>query len=266
VCPSRATCSANNQLIRPVAFCISLVSGGIGAFGPLILKGFGLSTFQTILYNMIPGGIAIVTNILTAFLIMKTRYKSPILFVASLFPLAGAIGLARLPRTGTASSNHSLLAVFFILQVFQCITPIIFTWTFANTAGHTKKTTTTGMLYIGLTVGNIVGPQLYKAKQAPLYKTGLEANLAVLCVLSGLIVLQTLYLGFLNRRNVTRRRASGKTGAMIDYSLEASSKWKGLRADQAAKDAQEKGHAEEHYTQALLDLTDLKNEDFVYSL
>jgi hypothetical protein len=33
---------------------------------------------------------------------------------------------------------------------------------FANTAGHTKKTTTTGMLYMGLTVGNIVGPQLYK--------------------------------------------------------------------------------------------------------
>jgi hypothetical protein len=30
----------------------------------LILQGFGLSTFQTILYNMIPGGIGIVSNIL----------------------------------------------------------------------------------------------------------------------------------------------------------------------------------------------------------
>lgn len=53
---------------------------------------------------------------------------------------------------------------------------------------------------------------------------------------------------------------------MVDYSLEASSKWKGLRADQAVKDAEERGQLEEHNTQAFLDLTDLKNEDFVYSL
>ena len=33
-------------------FCVSLVSGGISAFGPLILQGFGLDSFQTILYNM----------------------------------------------------------------------------------------------------------------------------------------------------------------------------------------------------------------------
>ena len=145
--------------IRPV-FCISLVSGGIGSFGPLILKGFGLSTFKTILYNMIPGAISIVTNIVTAYLVMISKRKSPILFVASLFPLAAAVGLYKLPRTGTHTNNQSLLAVYFILQVYQCITPIIFTWAFANTAGHTKKTTTTGMLYIGLTVGNIVGPQV----------------------------------------------------------------------------------------------------------
>jgi hypothetical protein len=30
----------------------------------LILKGFGLTQFQTILYNMIPGAISIVSNIL----------------------------------------------------------------------------------------------------------------------------------------------------------------------------------------------------------
>lgn len=34
-----------------MVFCISLVSGGITSFGPLILKGFGLTQFQTILYN-----------------------------------------------------------------------------------------------------------------------------------------------------------------------------------------------------------------------
>ena len=147
------------------------------------------------------------------------------------------------------------------------------------------QTTTTGMLYIGLTVGNIVGPQvshtmrlppsrrqlanlipqLYKQDQAPRYSSGLEANLAVLAILTGLIVFQTMYLRYLNQRNVARRRASGKTGAVVDYSLEKSSKWKNLRADQAAQDATE-GHVEEHNTQGFLDMTDRENEDFVYSL
>lgn len=39
-------------LYAAIVFCVSLVSGGISAFGPLILQGFGLDPFQTILYNM----------------------------------------------------------------------------------------------------------------------------------------------------------------------------------------------------------------------
>ena len=78
-------------------------------------------------------------------------------------------------------------------------------------------------------------------------------------------MLQTVYLGYLNRRNVSRRRARGSTGKVVDYSLEASNRWEGLRADQQAKDLAE-GHIEEHQTQALLDLTDLKNDEFIYSI
>ena len=88
---------------------------------------------------MIPGAIGIASNVITAYLVQTTKRKAPVLFVVSLFPLAGAIGLYKIQPTGTAQNNHSLLAVYFILQVFQCITPIIFTWAFANTAGHTKK-------------------------------------------------------------------------------------------------------------------------------
>ncbi|RSH85337.1 hypothetical protein EHS25_004733 [Saitozyma podzolica] len=244
-------------------FCISLVSGGIGAFGPLILQGFGLSTFQTILYNMIPGGIGIVSNILSAILIQYTKRKSPVLLGAAAFPLAAAAALYAMPR-GTQYKSQ-LLAVYFILQVFQCITAIIFSWAFANTAGHTKKTTTTGMLYLGLTVGNIVGPQLYKSNQAPYYKDGLSANLIVLCIMFGTIILQTFYLAFLNQRNVKRRRAAGKTGAHIDYSLESSVNWAKLRQRQMEAMIAE-GHQEAYNAQAFMDLTDLQNEDFIYSL
>lgn len=102
---------------------------------------------------MIPGGISIVSNIATALIIQYTKYKAPVVFTASLFPLAGAAALFTIPHT--TENKSKLLAVYFILQVFQCITPIVYSWCFANTAGHTKKTTMTGMLYVGLCVGNV---------------------------------------------------------------------------------------------------------------
>lgn len=89
--------------------------------------------------------------------------------------------------------------------------------------------------------------------------------MAVLCILSGLIALQVFYLSILNKRNVSRRRANGKTGQVVDYSLEASSKWKAMRADQQARDAAE-GHVGTVNANAFADLTDLQNEDFIYSL
>lgn len=47
-----------------LVFCVSLVSGGISAFGPVVLQGFGLDNFTTMLYNMIPGAIGIVANLM----------------------------------------------------------------------------------------------------------------------------------------------------------------------------------------------------------
>jgi hypothetical protein len=44
-------------------------------------------------------------------------------------------------------------AAYYILNCYQCVTAIIFSWSSANTAGHTKKTSNTAFLYIGLCVG-----------------------------------------------------------------------------------------------------------------
>lgn len=104
-----------------------------------------------------------------AYFVQHTKRKSPILLGIICFPVAAAAALYALPRGD--EYRRQLLAVYFILQIFQPLTPIIFSWAFANTAGHTKKTTTTGILYVGLCVGNIVGPQLYLSNEAPYYKT-----------------------------------------------------------------------------------------------
>jgi ACS family allantoate permease-like MFS transporter len=61
---------------------------------------------------------------------------------------------------------------------------------YANTAGHTKKTAVYCISYIGYCVGNLIGPQAFKANEAPKYTSGVAAMLscyAISLVLIGLV-------------------------------------------------------------------------------
>jgi len=95
------------------------------------------------------------------------------------------------------------------------------------------------------------------------------ANLAVLSLMFLVVILQTFYLTYLNKRNERRRAAMGKTSRQVDYSLENSSKWAQMKADASAAQAEDgekgitQGVINEH---AFEDLTDKQNEDFIYSL
>lgn len=42
----------------------------------------------------------------------------------------------------------------------------------ANTAGHTKKSVVFAIFYIGYAVGNLIGPQAFRANQSPEYVSG----------------------------------------------------------------------------------------------
>jgi hypothetical protein len=119
------------------------------------------------------------------------------------------------------------------------------------------------MLFIGLTVGNMVGPQLYLSKEAPYYKTGLTANMVLLSLMFVLTAIQVVYLFYLNKRNVKRRIAAGKTGKHVDYSLENSSNWAAMKKANVAEGI-EKAQEEQGNSHAFEDLTDRQNDEFIY--
>ncbi|KAK1993727.1 hypothetical protein LX36DRAFT_714366 [Colletotrichum falcatum] len=54
----------------------------------------------------------------------------------------------------------------------------------ANTAGYTKKITTSATLLIGYCLGNFVGPFFFKAEQAPRYPLGVAMMLFCVVVKS----------------------------------------------------------------------------------
>ena len=55
-----------------------------------------------------------------------------------------------------------------------------------------------------------IGPNLFKSKDAPAYKSGLQAVLGIFCALIGLIVIQMGILTILNKRKEVQRVRVGK--------------------------------------------------------
>lgn len=78
---------------------------------------------------------------------------------------------------------------------------------YANTGGYTKKTATYAIAYIGYCVGNLVGPQTFKADQAPKYTSGVVAMLTCYAVAICLIAVYWVYIIFLNKQKAQQLEA-----------------------------------------------------------
>jgi len=70
---------------------LSLPSGGIGAFGPLIIQGFGFEQFHTILFNIPFSAMQVVVTLLSAFISTKYKLKWPVVFALCFPPIGGAV-------------------------------------------------------------------------------------------------------------------------------------------------------------------------------
>lgn len=108
----------------------------------------------------------------------------------------------------------------------------------------------------GSSAGNIVGPLLFAKKDAPGYHPGLRKVLGIFVALVALTGIQAANLMFLNKLQERRRVANGKPAKIKDLSMA-----KHYQQSDSDVEANEHSHLGE---KALLDLSDRKNEEFVY--
>ncbi|KIW18933.1 hypothetical protein PV08_03222 [Exophiala spinifera] len=235
-------------------FSISVPSGGVSTFGPLIIKNFGFNRFQTILLNMPFGAVQLIATMGGAWVATKIKWKSPVLAFLSLPPIAGCVMLLHLPRG--PSEKGPLLVAYYLISVYPGITPLIYSWSAGNTAGETKKKTVTGLLFVFQCAGNVLGPNLYTTGEAPLYHRGLLSNLALFVVLIGLYAVQVVYLMMLNKKHAQKRESLGKKARIVDKSM------KRIKAETApsGEDAEDEGYGQHAFD----DKTDWENEDFIF--
>lgn len=213
-------------------------------FGPLILKGLGYDKYTTSLLNIPFGAVQFLIILAASFAAQKAKMKSAVLAV---FMLPVVTGLAMLYTLGR-NRQAPLLVAYYLLAFLFGGNPLIVSWIVSNTGGTTKKSVIMSLYNAGSSAGNIVGPLLFSKQDAPEYHPGLRSVLAIFVTLVAIVGIQVANLMFLNKLQKRSRVKDGKPANMKDSSMEHKYVAQESRFGQ----------------QAFLDLTDRKNNEFIY--
>jgi hypothetical protein len=121
-------------------------------------------------------------------------------------------------------------------------------------------------MFGALTVGNIVGPQVYLSKEAPYYHTGLYVDIGCWCVEFILIVSMGFYLRHLNKKQEARRVAMGMPANIKDISIMSVAEAEAYKielTEMMARSGFDMSHFNEN---SFDDMTDWENPNFMYVL
>ncbi|KIX03823.1 uncharacterized protein Z518_07376 [Rhinocladiella mackenziei CBS 650.93] len=160
-----------------------LPNGGVTAFGPSIIAAFGFSTSQTTLLNMGSGGSQVAGTFLA---LIIARYTNRTIAGVYTLVLActGVVMMLAIP----AENNGARYGGFILTMQFPICVLFIITFLTAGIGGSTKKFAFGAAYQLGYAVGNIVGPQTFRANDAPDYYTAKYTMLAFLIFTAILIV------------------------------------------------------------------------------
>ncbi|KAJ7608447.1 major facilitator superfamily domain-containing protein [Roridomyces roridus] len=124
----------------------SLTSGVISFYSTTLIHNFGFSALRSSLLN-----------------IYDTRA-----LCMTVFCCLAAMGSA-LMSFFPASQRAGLLAGIYLVKMQIVALFLVFCLTTANVAGHTKRVAANALINGAFSLGNIIGPQLFQAKDAPRY-------------------------------------------------------------------------------------------------
>lgn len=232
-----------------MALLLNVGAAVSNVFGPLILSGLNFDKYTTSLLNIPFGAVQLLIILASSFAAHKAKLKGAILALTMVPVVIGLVVLYVLPRTKSNTAPN--LVAYYLLAFLFGGNPLLVTWLVGNTAGTTKKTVLAVVYNIGVSAGNIIGPLLFNAVDAPAYIPGLRAVLIMFCALIVAILAQWFLLVALNKRQEKKRVANGKPAKIIDRSMMNT---------YTVQDSEVEGNGDA----ALHELTDMKNDEFVY--
>ncbi|CEP63351.1 uncharacterized protein LALA0_S08e00430g [Lachancea lanzarotensis] len=209
----------------------------------LLFESLGnITNLDATLVSVASGGFAVVCAIIaTTFLLYKKNYVGFSVAAWSSISFVGSIGAAALPW----HNSIGLLAfVCLASPVFGIPWILMFSWNSQTCAGYTKKLTRNGIVMFWYGVSNLISPQLWRGKDAPRYIPAWIVQIVLSFFLAPSLAIVIWFI--LHRRNKQRLANLNSSKKHVGF-IEAD----GERVETNV---------------ALLDLTDLENEEFIYPL
>lgn len=186
---------------------MNIPNGGVTTFGSLLVKSFGFDDRTSLLLSAPSGVFDIAGKLIFTWLSDKFLDRTLLAFLAILFPFVGGIMMITIPMT----VKPALLIGYYFINVAGASWCLVMTAISNNTLGYTKKVTVSALQIIAYAAGNWIGPQTFRAEDAPQYKLG-KILVAVMYGLSGVVLLIIRWVNW--RENKRRDRA--QAAASID--------------------------------------------------
>lgn len=202
------------------------------------------------------GFLQLLVILFASYMAFKFRLKSAILAALMIPCCVGSALLYALPRQG---NTGPLLLGYYLIAFLFAGNPLLVGWLASNVGGQSKKSTLVAMYQVGSSVGNIVGPLLFKSKDAPLYKAGLRSVLGLFVAVVGIVGILVAMFVFLNKHKEAQRVRHGKPAKIHDRSMDA--KYGTARPDEdeeVGKGGVALGG------NSFKDISDFSNDEFVY--
>ncbi|EER24843.1 Major Facilitator Superfamily protein [Coccidioides posadasii C735 delta SOWgp] len=188
-----------SYLVLLMGVCYGILNGGVSNFLSALIKGFGFSGLQASLLQTPSGGTQMILGIVFGYISTIRNMVGVTVLLSCLPGVAGLIGILTIPL----ENRYSLVACASLQTVVG--SPIVLTWTLPslNVSGHTKRSTVMGLYFACYCAGNIAGPHLFIAHEAPRYMSAIKGLLATY---GAGIVLQVFYTTLCYFDNKSRDR------------------------------------------------------------
>ncbi|KAG5977429.1 hypothetical protein E4U55_006763 [Claviceps digitariae] len=175
----------------------NIPNGAVTAFSNIVIKGFGFSTFDTLLLGAV-GFLFQLFLVPLATAGSSYFYNTRTYFMA--FNLALAVTGAAMVRYISRAQKWERFAGAVLSTAYAANFPLIMSLLSANFGGFTKKTTVNALVFVAYCAGNIIGPQLFFEKEDPTYQSGFLALMVCLAVAFAMCWVIRFYLMWENRR------------------------------------------------------------------
>ncbi|KAJ5101721.1 hypothetical protein NUU61_003943 [Penicillium alfredii] len=204
-------------LLTLTTILISVSSGVVTTYSSTLIASFGFTGPISALLNTPSGLVSIFFSLLVGFGIRKSSHRWAWNVLCTIPGIIGGGLMSFLPKSNTAG----VLIGIYLVNAIVATLPILYQWTMANCAGHTKRAFASALVAGSFSVGNIIGPQTFQAHDAPEYK---PAKIAVLATQAAAAVLSVVLFGYYLLQNRRRDQTRGR----VDESMVDETKWAGL--------------------------------------